>query len=263
MFYPKFNTPLVLTALVLFATPAVLVSPTVLAQKTPTVLAQRDIRTQPVKFKPGANSATIQDSIKGYQTVDYVLNAKQGQSMNVSMATKNTATYFNILAPGETEVAMFNGSMSENHYEGTLPKSGNYKIRVYMMRSAARRNEVANYRLEMIVSTPGNTSGGGDANVPGTNYNATGNIPCSMGGGQPTASCSFGVTREGNGTGTVTVKKSDGRTRAIFFENGKATGYDQSQADPGRFSAKKQADLNIIRIGQERYEIPDAVIFGG
>jgi hypothetical protein len=71
--------------------------------------------------------------------------------MNVSLATKHGATYFNILAPGQNEVAMFNGSISQNQYEGTLPASGDYKIRVYMMRSAARRNEVAHYRLEMII----------------------------------------------------------------------------------------------------------------
>jgi hypothetical protein len=183
--------------------------------------------------------------------------------MNVSMVTKNTATYFNILEPGQTEVAIFNGSINGNQFEKTLKKSGNYRIRVYMMRSAARRNEVANYRLEMIVSGNGNTSGGGDAMVPGTNYNATGNIPCSMGGGQPTTSCPFGVIRKGNGNGTVTVTKPDGRKRTIFFQTGKATGYDQSQADRGTFSASKQGDLAIIRIGQERYEIPDAVIFGG
>jgi hypothetical protein len=255
MFTAKLHAALLASSLFLFLPPVVMASPT--------VLAQSNIRTQRVQFKPGATSATLQGSIKGYQTVDYVLNAKQGQSMNISMATKHTATYFNILAPGETEVAIFNGSTSGNQYEGTLSKSGDYKIRVYMMRSAARRNEVANYRLEMIVSTRGNT-GGGDAKVPGTNYNATGNIPCSMGGGQPTVSCSFGVTRKGNGSGIVTVKKPDGRTRAIFFDNGKATGYDQNQSDPGgRFSATKQSDLNIISIGQERYEIPDAVILGG
>ncbi len=106
-------------------------------------------------------------------------------------------------------------------------------------------------------------SSSGDALVPGTNYNATGNIPCSMGGGQPTTSCRFGVVRKGNGNGAVTVTKPDNRTRTIFFENGKATGYDQSQADSGKFSAQKQADLNIVYIGQERYEIPDAVIYGG
>jgi hypothetical protein len=36
-----------------------------------------------------------------------------------------------------------------------------------------------------------------------------------------------------------------------------------SQADRGAFSAARQGDLNVIRIGPERYEIPDAVIFGG
>ena len=110
-----------------------------------------DIRSERVQFHKGANSATIEAQIKGYETVDYVLGAKQGQSMNVSMATDNGANYFNIIAPGETDVAMFVGSTSGNQYEGRLPASGDYKVRVYMMRSAARRDEVAKYRLEMII----------------------------------------------------------------------------------------------------------------
>lgn len=236
---------------------------------TPT-FAQQDIRTERIQFKPGTSSKVVEDSITGYEIIDYVLNAREGQYMNISMATNNTANYFNILMPGENEVAMFNGSVSENQYEGIVPKTGDYKIRVYMMRSAARRDEIAKYRLEMIIteqgkgtSVPNNGGNKGDALVPGTNYHATGNIPCAIYETQPTGSCPFGVTRKGNGSGTVTVTKPDGRTRAIFFENGKATGYDYSQADPGKFSAEKQGDLNLIRIGEERYEIPDAVIFGG
>jgi hypothetical protein len=227
-------------------------------------------RVERVRFERGASSATIEASIRGHETVDYVLNAGKGQSMNVSMATDNGANYFNILAPGESEVAMFNGSTADNQFEGVLPGSGDYKIRVYLMRSAARRNETAKYRLEMIVSghaTAAPAHGGRaspqDAKVPGTDYHATGNIPCSMGGGQPTGSCAFGVKREGNGSGMVTVTKPDGRTRTIFFEKGRATGADVSQADPGEFRASKESDLHVIRIGQERYEIPDSVIFGG
>lgn len=116
------------------------------------VMAADDIRTERVQFKKGESSAVVEGKIKGFEIVDYVLGAKAGQSMNVSMATKHTATYFNIMAPGENEVAMFVGSTSGNQYEGTLPASGDYKIRVYMMRSAARRDEVADYRLEMIIS---------------------------------------------------------------------------------------------------------------
>lgn len=119
---------------------------------TSSALARDDIRTAPVHFKAGSSSATIKGKIKGYETVDYVLEASKGQQMNVSMATDNLSNYFNILPPGEGDVAMFIGSTNGNQFEGTLPKSGAYKIRVYMMRSAARREEVANYRLEMIIT---------------------------------------------------------------------------------------------------------------
>jgi hypothetical protein len=102
-----------------------------------------------------------------------------------------------------------------------------------------------------------------DAKVPGTNYHATTEIPCSMGGGAPTTSCFAGVERQGGGSGMVTVTKPDGRTRTIFFEKGRATGYDQSQADSGKFSASRKGDTTIVHIGQERYEIFDAMLFGG
>ena len=110
-----------------------------------------DVRTERVHFHKGANSATVQGTIKGYESVDYVLGASAGQSMNVSMATDNGANYFNIMAPGKADEAMFIGSTSGNQFEGKLPASGDYKVRVYMMRSAARRDEVANYRLEMVI----------------------------------------------------------------------------------------------------------------
>ena len=161
---------------------------------------------------------------------------------------------------------MFNGSVSQNQYEGTLPATGDYKVRVYMMRSAARRNEVAHYRLEMIITGAGKSATHAprhDAKVSGTGFHVTGNIPCSMGKGQPTGSCVFGVKRESNGSAMVTVTKVDGSQRVIFFEKGRAIGYDQSQADSGEFKAQKEADLNIIHIGEERYEIPDAVVLGG
>jgi hypothetical protein len=117
------------------------------------------------------------------------------------------------------------------------------------------------------VSTGGGSTSGsqgsGDSVVPGTNYNATGMIPCSMGGGGSTGNCDFGVVRRGNGSADVHVTKPDGRKRVIFFEKGRAIGADVSQADPGEFRASKESDLYIIHIGNERYEIPEAVINGG
>jgi hypothetical protein len=45
---------------------------------------------------------------------------------------------------------------------------------------------------------------------------------------------------------------------------GKPIGADSSQAEGyAKFQARKEKDLHIIRVGSERYEVPDAVIFGG
>lgn len=95
-------------------------------------------------------------------------------------------------------------------------------------------------------------------------FDATGNIPCAQSKGQPMGQCPFGVARGSNGSATVSVTLPDGRKRAIFFENGTAASADLSQADGNmNFNAKKQADLFMINAGNERYEIPEAVIFGG
>ncbi|WP_082836042.1 hypothetical protein [Croceicoccus bisphenolivorans] len=110
-----------------------------------------DIPIEHVGFEDGSNSTTVEGSITGYESIDYVFRAKQGQPLNISMATPHTATYFNLIEPGETDVAIFNGSMGENMFEGAAAKSGDYRVRVYMMRSAARREETADYRLEINV----------------------------------------------------------------------------------------------------------------
>jgi hypothetical protein len=94
-------------------------------------------------------------------------------------------------------------------------------------------------------------------------FDATGKLPCAPSVGQPMTQCDFGVARAGGGYATVVIKKPDGRARAIFFRMGKPVGADTSEADPGRFSAVRESDLNFIRIGDERYEIPAAVVVGG
>lgn len=95
-------------------------------------------------------------------------------------------------------------------------------------------------------------------------FDASGPLPCAFSAGQPMGRCEFGVARAGGGYATVVVKKPDGSTRAIFFRMGRPIGADVSESE-GRldFRASKQVDLHRVRIGNERYEIPDAVIFGG
>lgn len=95
-------------------------------------------------------------------------------------------------------------------------------------------------------------------------FDATGSVPCAQEVGQPMTPCGFGVARAGGGYATVVIDRPDGRPRAIYFRMGVAIGADVSEADrPGEFSATREGDLTMIRIGPERYEIPDAVVVGG
>jgi hypothetical protein len=95
-------------------------------------------------------------------------------------------------------------------------------------------------------------------------FDATGSLPCAWAKGQPMSECNFGVARTGGGYATVVVSRPDGRQRAIFFRMGIPIGADTSQADGyPLFSADKEGDLHSIRVGEERYEIPDAAILGG
>lgn len=225
--------------------------------------ADNSIRTERVQFAQGATSAIVNGKITGYETVDYVVRAGQGQAMNVSLATKHTATYFNILAPGQNEEAFFNGSVSDNQYEGTLPATGDYKIRVYMMRSAARRNEVADYRLEIIISGAAQhatqAAPSHDAKVAGTDFHATATIRCVAEPGKPMTQCPAGVKRVAGG-GTVHVTTPDGGSRVITYSNGKVSGTDASAP----YKVERRDDWSIVRIGtSEVYEIPDAFVFGG
>jgi hypothetical protein len=114
-------------------------------------LAQVAIRKEPVHFKAGESGATIKGKITGDETVDYVLGAQKGQSMVVTLEASNGSAYFNVTAPGADQ-ALFIGSTSGNRYEGTLPASGEYTVRLYLMRSAARRGETADYTIKFSIS---------------------------------------------------------------------------------------------------------------
>lgn len=95
-------------------------------------------------------------------------------------------------------------------------------------------------------------------------FDAQGPVQCTQGHGQPMVQCHAAVAREGGGTATVVVTRPDGRKRFIFFQKGKAVSADLSQADGSQhFHATKKGDLYLIEAGHERYEIVEAMVFGG
>jgi hypothetical protein len=221
------------------------------------------IKSQPVQFSKGTSSATIKGSLKGDQTIDYTLRAKAGQTMSVTLATKHGANYFNVLPPGSKGEAIFVGSSGGNEWTGALPADGEYKVRVYLMRSAARRGETANYTLTVgVTGTPQPADFGkapaSDAKVKGTHYHATGPLPCRMGNDKP-IECQFGVIRGKPGNAEVHITPPGGLKRVLTFMGDKVT------TNPGeKIKAVKQGyDWSVEVNDYEHYTIIDAVISGG
>jgi hypothetical protein len=199
----------------------------------------------------------------------YLVGAKAGQIMDVRLKANNTSTYFNIFAPGKTpgeDEAMFIGDTGGDRFSGALPANGDYLIQVYLYRNAARRGDTSQFDLKIEIGAGSGMSQGGmeDALVPGTDFNATGQIPCARDAGQPMGQCDFGVKREGGGKGAITVFWPDGGNRVIFFEMNKPSSYDQSEADGG---AKMTVDENngifTVKIGDQRFELFEAIMAGG
>lgn len=218
---------------------------------------------QTVTFAKGASSTTIKGTLKGDAAVDYTVRAAAGQTLEVKLVGTNTQNDFNVLPPGSKDVAMYVSTMTgERTYTGVLPADGDYAIRVYLGRAAARRNESSKYTLTVGVTgkplPP--LSAAQDAKVKGTAYHATATVNCVPPFASAVEQCDAGVIRRGvDGTATVVATGKNKLVRRILFVQGKPTASDASEP----MTSTKQADVTQVKIGDERYDIPDPFLTGG
>ena len=228
----------------------------------PAAAANADARVRPVDIAEGGSPKLIRAQIRGREYVDFLVNAGAGQTLSVSMKASNRQNYFNVLPP-RSQAAMFIGSTSGNEFSGMLPVEGDYVVRVYLMRAAARRNESSRYSLSLalqgkpLAALPESK----DALVPGTSYHASANVSCRAWGDQVDVECPAHVIRRSfDGTATVEIRRADGYLRRVLFVKGKPVSSDS----PNEISISRRSDNSVVLIGNdERMEIPDAFLTGG
>ena len=227
-----------------------------------TAHAADGIRKEPVRFEKGASQTAIKARIQGDETVDYVVRAGAGQTLAVALKKTNPQNYFNVLPPGTQEVAMFVGDSGAD-FKGVLPTDGDYTVRVYLMRPAARRNESSDYTL--TVSVTGHAlapiAASKDALIPGTSFHASAKIECvPFLETKPQECDALVVRRSFDGTATVEIPQAASGRRRILFVKGQPVASDST--DPLTFT--RQGDVTTVKLGtDERYEIPDALVTGG
>ena len=239
----------------------------------PAAYAQDDIRVEDVHFHRGTSSAVITGSITGYNAVDYHLGAEAGQQMHVLLTTSNSANYFNVLPPGSTNEAIFTGQIDGNEWSGRLEESGVYTVRVYLMRSAARRNETARYSLDFSIIGQGDGSAAAEPSPWPRDTDASGMLPCADSGtsfdrSAFQMSCDMRVKRNPYGATIWTRTPGDRRSEAGLSTSDLRVLYFESDAfstdDASEVKWDRSEDNWIVKVGDsERYFIPDAVIFGG
>jgi hypothetical protein len=224
----------------------------------------RPPRQERVSFAPGASSATIKGQLRGDADVDYIVRAGAGQTITVTLKPSNRSNYFNVLPPGSTDVAMHVGQTGED-FTGMLPADGDYTVRVYLMRAAARRSESSTYTLTIGVTGKALAPlpASKDATIPGTPFHASGSITCVPSPYVDTTpkTCEAFVIRRGvDGTATVEIPQGGTARRRILFAQGKPVASDSAEA----MTVTRQGDVTTVTFESgERYAIPDALITGG
>jgi hypothetical protein len=226
--------------------------------------AQQEARQERLTFTRGASSATVRGRVRGYETVDYAVRAAAGQTLSVRLKPSNPANYFNVLSPGNADAAMYNGQTGEP-YSGLLPTDGDYRVRVYLMRNEARRNQASTFTLTVgVTGKPlASLAAAQDALVAGTHYHATATVTClPLPYGDTTPrQCDAGVIRRGiDGTVTVAIVLEPHSTRHILFVGGKPVAADSMQP----MTAAREGDVTVVKFENGEYHrIPDALVFGG
>ncbi|MGL4600914.1 MAG: DNA breaking-rejoining protein [Plesiomonas sp.] len=106
--------------------------------------------SQQIEFHQGKSVTELRGKVTGGDISDYKLIAEKGQRMQIYLKSKRLTTYYNVIGPDGGDV-LFNGSMSDKNYNGTLLKSGQYIIRVYQMGGVKTNNRTTPFTLKVRI----------------------------------------------------------------------------------------------------------------
>lgn len=219
-------------------------------------------RIEKVQFANGATAAAIKGELRGDQYVDYQVRGGAGQTLAVVLKPSNPQNYFNVNPPAN-ETSMFVGNLAGNQFKRVLPMDGDYTIRVYLMRAAARRNESSSYMLNIslegrpLAANPSSK----DAVIRGTPFNASANTACARPSNPQLRRCDIHIIRRGfDGSGTIEVNWPDGMKRNILFVRGNPLATDSRDA----MTYARKGEVTVVYVGKdEQVEIPDVFVTGG
>ena len=112
---------------------------------TGSVAAQTKVR---VRFARGATSKTVQGKVTGYKFIDYLVGAKSGQTMSVTLNSAHGGCSFVIFY---SDMKNVEGAADVTEFTRNVDVDDDYVVRVLLPRSAARRKESAAFSLKISI----------------------------------------------------------------------------------------------------------------
>lgn len=110
--------------------------------------AKAESAPQPLVLAPGTVATLVKGAIKG-------------QVLHVLFKPSNSACYFNAYAPANAESAVHIGSRDGHKFGASPAQAGLWRFDIYLMRSAARRQERCRFALSVeLTGKPGGASVG-------------------------------------------------------------------------------------------------------
>lgn len=94
-------------------------------------------------------------------------------------------------------------------------------------------------------------------------FDASGTIPCAQNPGETMGTCTFGVARGTGGDATVVVTFSNGFKRRLSFAHGRFVRADTTMSGTGFDTDwRVEGGTHVVRVEDQRFELPDAALFG-
>jgi hypothetical protein len=203
---------------------------------------------------------TVKGQLKGREGYDHVVHGRAGQTLTLRLSARHPQAAFNLLPP-RSELAMRAGESAR--YQTILPADGDYVVRIYLMRAAARRNERSDFSLQVALTGAAlkPIPAAQDALIRGTPFHASASIACVPFLKTVPETCEAFVTRYvGDRAATVEVRSRNGTPRRILFDKGAPVASDS----PDPMNNQRMGELNRVGFGaDERHDIPDVLVSGG
>lgn len=93
-------------------------------------------------------------------------------------------------------------------------------------------------------------------------FDKHGDIACAQERGQALGACRAAIARSGGGDATVEVSFPNGFKRQLYFTHGAFISASATMSGVGRDTDwRLEGGLHLIRVDDQRYELPDALIF--